>query len=74
MGAMVSFAVGRGGDENDYFPEYFIPPFAVLGLLTGTVIGALNPVEQWKQVPPPVRVGIAPQRGGGVRLAASFAF
>jgi len=47
----------------------------VLGALVGAGIGASTGTDQWEQVPlERIRVGVAPQRGGGVRLAASFKF
>ena len=40
----------------------------------GALIGAASPGERWEQAPLPVRVGIAPQRKGGIALSASLAF
>ena len=54
--------------EGDGIMLLFLPA----ALLFGGGVGALAGGERWEQVPLPVRVGVAPQRG--VRLAASFRF
>ena len=48
---------------------------SVPGAAIGGGIGALMPGERWERVPlERIRVSLSPQRHGGVRLAASFAF
>ncbi|OGG46716.1 MAG: hypothetical protein A3F84_20345 [Candidatus Handelsmanbacteria bacterium RIFCSPLOWO2_12_FULL_64_10] len=46
----------------------------VLGAVIGAGVGAIR-TERWERAPlEPIRMGIAPQRHGGIRLAASFKF
>ena len=72
-GVVFTYLIGRGGDENDYWPEYIVPPFAGLGLLTGTVIGALWRAEQWEEVPLEcIHVGFLPSHGFGFSLSFSL--
>lgn len=49
IGLMVGAGVGlvamlltKGGDEDDYWPEYTVLPGAVLGMLIGAIYGARN--------------------------------
>ena len=42
---------GRGGDENEYYPEYIIPTSAAGGLLVGTILGAASSSHTWKEIP-----------------------
>lgn len=43
--------IGRGGDENEYYPEYFIPASAAGGLLVGTILGAASSSHTWQEIP-----------------------
>lgn len=62
--------------ETDWYWYQTAPVFGggcgILGALVGGFVGA--DAERWEPVPLPVRLSVAPQRGGGVRLAASFSF
>jgi hypothetical protein len=64
----------KGGRKDDFFPLALM--FGSLGgTFLGALIGGSRPGEQWEQVSlERIRVGVAPQRNGGVRLAASFTF
>lgn len=56
-GTMAMVAMGRDGDENDYWPEFTVLPGAVLGWLIGMGVGLGVPMEQWEEVPLPVNAG-----------------
>jgi len=46
-----------------------------LGTVIGATAGAIRRAERWEEMPlERIRVSLSPQRGGGVRLAASFKF
>lgn len=74
-GILVGAGAGTGSSESEGM-FLAIPVLGggggIIGALIGTFIGA--EADHWEPAPLPVRVGVAPQRGGGIRLAASFAF
>jgi len=64
----------KNGNEDGLFPLMLM--FGSLGgTFLGALIGGSRPGEQWERVPlERIRVSLSPQRGGGIRLAASFKF
>jgi hypothetical protein len=49
-GVIATLAIGRGGDEEQYMPEYTLLPPAAIGALVGLVIGATRSTERWEPI------------------------
>jgi len=50
LGVIATVAIGRGGDEDDYFLEYTLVPPLAAGTLIGLVIGVALTTERWEPV------------------------
>ena len=81
LGAVIG--LGSGDDDPDDFLAFTAGEKAMinaiylggLGLVMGTLIGAIVKTEKWESVPVDrIRIGISPQRQGGMMLSASFGF
>jgi hypothetical protein len=77
-GVILAIAGGTALEENSGSPGARMILFmigGVPGAAIGAVVGESTAGERWEQVPlERIRVSVAPQRHGGVRLAASFIF
>lgn len=74
-GALIGLATA---DEDAFFSENLqiagaAVTFGALGLVAGTIIGAI-PRDRWEEVAPPGNLRISPQTGGGVALSGSIEF
>lgn len=49
-GVIATLAIGQGGDEEQYMPEYTLLPPAAIGALVGLVIGATRSTERWEPI------------------------
>mgnify|MGYP001392129926 CR=1 FL=1 len=50
VGGVATLALGRGGDEGDYFLEYTLAPPALAGIVVGAVIGHFIEREEWSVI------------------------
>jgi hypothetical protein len=50
VGVLATLAIGQGGDEEQYMPEYTLLPPAAIGALIGLVLGATRSTERWEPI------------------------
>lgn len=70
LGGILSFVFETRAEETVIFSG----ATGLLGALSGGIAAGLAGRERWEQVPLSVRVGVWPQRHGGMALSASFTF